>query len=169
VSNRTLEERLLAIEDRIAIEDVIASVTMHSDMDEPEAALKLYVPNAPIDYSSQFGAVSHNIPVEEHRRRILDLLPGFDARSHKISNFQIKIDGDSATSRSHVWAVHALGAEAWFAYGTYYHSLVRTAEGWKICYQKAVVVFEENKVLQEQARARVTMQRQAAAQSPAPT
>jgi hypothetical protein len=161
VADQSLEKRLLAIEDRLAIEDVISSVTMHSDMDEPEEALKLYVPNAPIDYSSQFGSESLNIPVEEHRRRILDLLPGFDARSHKISNFQIKIDGDTATSRSHVWAIHALGADAWMAYGTYYHHLLRTPDGWKISYQKAVVVYEQNKHLQEQARANVISRRQA--------
>jgi len=169
VSKQTLEERILAIEDRIAIQDVISSVTMHSDMDEPEEALALYVPNAPIDYSSQFGAGSHNIPVEEHRRRIQDLLPGFDARSHKISNFQIKIDGDTATSRSNVWAVHALGSEAWFAYGIYYHNLIRTPDGWKINYQKAVVVFEENKLLQNRARANVVTKRELAAAATAQT
>lgn len=166
MSDRSLEDRLLAIEDRIAIQDVISSVTMHSDMDEPEEALKLYVPNAPIDYSSQFGAGNFNIPVEEHRRRILDLLPGFDARSHKISNFQIKIDGNTATSRSNVWAVHSLGSEAWFAYGTYYHSLTRTRDGWRISYQKAVVVFEENKSLQERARANVIASRDFASAVP---
>jgi hypothetical protein len=158
----SLGKRLLAIEDRLAIEDIISSVTMHSGMDEQEEALKLYVPNAPTDYSSQFGEASHDIPVEEHRRRILDLLPGFDARSRKTSNFEIKVEGDKATSRSHVWAIHTLGSEAWMAFGTYYHHLLRTAEGWKISYQKAVVVFEQNKQLQEQARANVIAQRQAA-------
>jgi hypothetical protein len=69
---------------------------------------KAYVSGAPIDYSSPFGNKSHNIPVEEHRCRILDQVMGSDMKSQKIPYFQIKIDRDTATSRFHVWAIHSV-------------------------------------------------------------
>jgi len=46
------------------------------------------------------------------------------------------------------------------ACGTYQRPLARTEDGWRISYQKAVVVFEPNKHLQERARANALAHRQ---------
>jgi hypothetical protein len=139
--------RLLALADRIEIQDVICAVTVHSDLDEPEQALALYLPTALIDYSSISGPQSLNVPVIEFRRRLATFLPGFDKRQHQITNFQIRVEGDTATSRAQVSAIHSIGAELWRANVTYHHRLARTEAGWRISYQRAELVYQQGQHL----------------------
>ena len=129
--------RLRAVEDRIAIQDVICAVTIHSDLNDPVAALACFTSDAVIDYSSVMGPASANVPVAEHRARLATFLPGFDKRQHQVTNFQVSVTGSEATCISQTRAVHFLGGEVWEAWGTYHHKLRRTADGWKITYQRA--------------------------------
>jgi len=146
---------LLALKDRIEIQDVICAVTLHSDLNEPEKALALYCPGASIDYSTVSGPDSSNIPVEQHRQNLATFLPGFDRRQHQTTNFEITVNGDEASSRAQVRAIHTIGAEVWLAHGTYYHRLVRTQAGWRITYQRADLVHQEGAHLVPIAKQRV--------------
>lgn len=150
--------------DRIAIQDVICAVTLHSDMDEPEAALALYVPGASIDYSAVSGPDSRDIPVEEHRRRLATFLPGFDKRQHQTTNFEVKVDGDTAVTRAQVRAIHTIGAEVWLVHGTYHHRLARTPAGWRITYQRADLIHQEGEHLVALAKRKVLDRQGAAAE-----
>ncbi len=116
-----LNARLRAIEDRIAIQDVICAVTIHSDLGNADAALACFTSDAVIDYSSVMGPDSANVLVAEHRARLASFLPGFDKRQHQVSNFQINVTGNDATCISQSRAVHFLGDEIWEAWGTYHH------------------------------------------------
>jgi len=129
--------RLRAVEDRIAIQDMICAVTIYSDLDNPVAALACFTRDAVIDYSSVMGPTSANVPVAEHRARLATFLPGFDKRQHQVSNFQICITGKEATCISQSRAAHFLDDEIWEAWGTYHHKLRRTDDQWKITYQRA--------------------------------
>jgi SnoaL-like domain len=149
------DEMLMALKDRLEIQDVICAVTLHSDLDEPERALSMYVPGAVIDYSAVSGPDSANIPVEVHRRNLATFLPGFDKRQHQTTNFQITIKGDEAVSRAQVRAIHTLGGEVWLAHGTYHHRLSRTQAGWRITYQRADMVHQEGAHLVPIAKQRV--------------
>ena len=149
----TVEWRRLA--DRIAIQDVISAVTLHSDLDEPAQALAQYVPGAQIDYSEALGPDSANLTVEQHRANLALLLPGFDKRQHQVSNFEIIINGDEAVARSQCAAIHTLDGEVWTARGTYHHRLKRTPQGWRITYQRADMVHQDGTHLIAIARARV--------------
>lgn len=151
MTNQTAETICAALADRIAIEDVICAVTLHSDLNEPEGSLRQYTHDAIIDYSNLSGPESRDVPVSEHRRRLMTILPGFDTRHHQTTNFEIKVEGDEARARSQVRATHMLGSEAWIVGGTYHHRLVRTSDGWKICYQRADIAFQEGQHLVEQA------------------
>lgn len=137
ISAQELTARLRAIEDRIAIQDVICAVTIHSDLNDPVAALACFTSDAVIDYSSVMGPDSANVPVADHRARLATFLPGFDKRQHQVSNFQVSVSGNEATCISQSRAVHFLNGEVWEAWGTYHHKLRRAAEGWKITYQRA--------------------------------
>lgn len=139
--------RLRAVEDRIAIQDVICAVTIHSDLNDPVAALACFTSDAVIDYSSVMGPSSANVPVAEHRARLATFLPGFDNRQHQVTNFQVTITGDEATCISQSRAVHFLGDEVWEAWGTYHHKLRRTAGGWKITYQRADLLHQTGEQL----------------------
>lgn len=141
--------------DRAEIQDVICAVTLHADLDEPERALAQYVPGAQIDYGAALGPESANVPVEEHRANLAAFLPGFDKRQHQVTNFDVEIDGDTATARSQCSAIHTLGDEVWVARGTYHHRLARTPEGWRITYQRVDMVYQEGAHLVPLARARV--------------
>lgn len=147
---------LTALKDRIEIQDVICAVTLHSDLDEPDLALAQYVPGAQIDYAQALGPDSANVPVEEHRAHLQKLLPGFDKRQHQVTNFEIEIDGDTATARSQCSAVHILDGEIWEARGTYHHRLARTTIGWRITYQRVDIVHQSGEHLVPIARARVS-------------
>lgn len=129
-------EQLLALADRIAIQDVISAVTIHSDLNDPESALAQFSDDAMIDYSSVMPA-NPLTPVKEHRGRLSTFLPGFDKRQHQVTNFQVTVDGNDATCISQARAVHFLNGECWEAWATYHHKLQRTGEGWKISYQRA--------------------------------
>ena len=155
---------LLALADRIAIQDVISAVTLHADLDEPEAALAQYVPGAQIDYSQALGPDSANVPVEDHRANLAKLLPGFDKRQHQVTNFDIRIDGDTAIARSQCAAIHTLDGAVWEARGTYHHRLARTPDGWRITYQRVDMVSQSGEHLVPIARARVA--ERAAAREP---
>ncbi|CAN5203898.1 hypothetical protein BH10PSE3_BH10PSE3_01610 [soil metagenome] len=156
MTDARLASELRALQDRIEIQDVICAVTLHSDLDEPERALAQYVPGAQIDYSQTFGPDSANVPVEKHRANLQAFLPGFDKRQHQVTNFQILVDGDDAIARSQCCAVHTLGQEVWTARGTYHHRLKRTAEGWRINYQRVDMVCQDGEHLVPIARQRVT-------------
>jgi SnoaL-like domain len=147
---------LAALEDRIAIEDVICAVTLYSDLDKPALALDQYTDDAVIDYSSLSGPDSGNIPVKQHRERLLTFLPGFDARQHQVTNFQIVVTGDAAEAKSQARAVHFLDNDCWEAWATYHHRLRRTQDGWKITYQRADLIHQTGGDLVAKATARVT-------------
>jgi len=71
---------------------------------------------------------------------ITEFMMGSHARMgrtwHRLSNFVIHVDGDTATSRTYVHAVLNVDGEdpdAWMdVIGHYDDTLVRTSEGWKI-------------------------------------
>jgi len=151
----TVDKVLIALKDRIEIQDIICAVTLHSDLDEPEQALRLYVPGALIDYSAVSGPDSQNIAVEDHRRNLATFLPGFDKRQHQTTNFEIVVNGDEAVTRAQVRAIHTIGSEVWLAHGTYHHRLARTPDGWKITYQRADLVHQEGQHLVPIAKQRV--------------
>lgn len=128
--------RLHWISDRLEIQDVISAVSLHSDMKEFDEIPQYYTADAVVEYPSIFGMESAIAPVLEHRARVMTFLPHFDVTNHQVTNFQIKINGDKATCRSQVRAVHRIGPDIERVGGTYHHELRRTAEGWRICYHR---------------------------------
>ncbi|WDS36935.1 nuclear transport factor 2 family protein [Pseudoxanthomonas sp.] len=156
-----LAARLQAVEDRIAIQDVVSASTLHSDLNEGARSLAQFTRDAVIDYSSLSGPGSAGIPIHEHARNLSAFLPGFERRQHCITNFQITVTGDSALARSQCHAIHVLGNEVWEARATYYHALVRTQDGWKISVLRAEMIHQSGEQLVERAREIVAQRRSA--------
>jgi hypothetical protein len=57
---------------------------------------------------------------------------------HEPSQIEIEVNGDTATSRNNLRAIHVQETHAgerntWIVYGTYTDEHVRTPEGWRIC------------------------------------
>ena len=80
-----------------------------------------------------------------------------------MTNFEIRVTGDTAVTRAQVRAIHTLGNDVWTAYGTYHHRLMRTPSGWRITYQRADLIHQEGEHLIAIARQRVQASRTHAA------
>jgi hypothetical protein len=87
-----------------------------------------------IDYSSN-GSVKAEMPREAWITR-LNVLHGFDATLHMVSNLVIDVEGERAVCRSYVNALHFLSDKerelGAYACGVYVHELVRADSRWKI-------------------------------------
>lgn len=138
--------------DRIAIQDVISAVSMHSDSKEYSEVYQYYTDDAIMEYGSLLG--DEGLPVHEQRRKIMEFFPGFDVTHHQSTNFQITVDGDQATSRAQVRATHVIDKDFWIVAGTYLHKLRRTAQGWKIYRHRFDLGYIEGIDLVERARER---------------
>jgi ketosteroid isomerase-like protein len=77
-------------------------------------------------------------------------------RQHQVTNFQISVDGDTATSRSQVRAIHLFDGAVMEQWATYHHRLRRDKGVWKITYLRADLTYETGQHLTEMARARAS-------------
>jgi hypothetical protein len=144
-SNRTLDARLRAIEDRLEIYDLIASHPPSADTGADYYTRAVYVEDGSIDLGGGKGAVGNEgaaaiMTTPEHQAAIAGGL------AHFAGLPRIDIDGDTAVVTSYLqiltpdngaepvavpghgsskgFRIHRIGANRW--------ELVRTAEGWKI-------------------------------------
>src|SRR3546814_3934336 len=60
------------------------------------------------------------------------VLAGFDATQHMVTNFDIRVDGDTAICRAHFRANHWIESRVWTVWGNYRQQLIRAEKGWKI-------------------------------------
>ncbi len=141
LENARMSENENQLADRIEIEDVISSVPLGSDLRDMDN-YRVFTPDATMDYSSTGAGPA--VSIVDFKKMVMQFRPGFDATQHQVSNFQIEVRGDTATCRSSVYAMHRVGnAFGWNA-GTYYHTLVRTAEGWRIKHLRYELAFKDD-------------------------
>lgn len=115
---------------RADVTDVVTAYAMRLDARDWDGFRALFEDTIEIDYSS-LGSIAGTIPAEIWVERVR-VLGGFDATQHKVSNFQVRIDGDRAEVTCYVDAAHFIGELAAFACGTYVHRLRRHGERWLI-------------------------------------
>jgi len=123
-----------AIADRLEIEDLLTRYCRAIDSLDWELLDTVFVAEAFIDYTSS-GGVKGVYP--EVRAWLAQVLPGFPVRQHLVTNLQIRIDGDRATSRAYFY--NPMGrpqpdgsVKLFFVGGDYVDELVRTEAGWRI-------------------------------------
>lgn len=127
---RSLEARIAAIEDRLAIVDLIARYGPAADSGSGEALAALWCDDGEYAFDDtvlrrdQLRAL---VDLEEHRRLMAA------GCAHVLSPPRIELDGDEATAVNHsvvlehdgaAWVPVRVGANRW--------DFVRTAEGWRI-------------------------------------
>jgi SnoaL-like protein len=125
---------LAAMADRLAIEDLLTRYCQAIDMRDWALLDTVFVPDAHIDYTSS-GGVKGKYP--EVRAWLAEVLPRFAMSQHLVTNKQIAIDGDAATSHAYFYnpmgSAKPDGSLALFFVGGYYvDRLTRTAAGWRI-------------------------------------
>ena len=130
-----MDERTLhTIADRLEIEDVLTRYAWAIDTREFDGLDEVFTPDAFVDYTSA-GGIKGDYP--EVKAWLASVLPHFPAYQHLVTNKDIRIDGDAATSRSGFY--NPMGQDAgdgslsfFFVGGEYHDQLVRTAKGWRI-------------------------------------
>jgi 3-phenylpropionate/cinnamic acid dioxygenase small subunit len=122
------------IGDRLDIEDVLTRYAWSIDTASWDGLDEVFTPDAFIDYTSA-GGIKGNYP--EIKEWLSTVLPFFAAYQHLVTNKDIRIDGDTATSRCQfynpmVQKADDGGTSMFFVGGEYRDQLVRTADGWRI-------------------------------------
>ena len=122
---------LAALLDRQAIVDLTIAYTWALDRHEFERLRDVFLPDA----TARLGGTDHD-GIESIIERISGALGPLDDSQHIISNHEITIDGDRATSRCYLHAQHvrhaAEGSPNFIVAGRYEDDLERTAAGWRI-------------------------------------
>ena len=120
--------------DRIEIESVLRQYAWALDAREYDRLDDVFTPDAFLDYTTA-GGIKGSYP--EVKQWLAEVLPGFPAYQHLISNAQVTVTGDTATSRAAFYNPmghdRADGTRAYFHCGGEYHDQwVRTDKGWRI-------------------------------------
>lgn len=120
--------------DRTAIDEQLARYCRAIDTGEWDLLDTIFTPDAVLDYTSSGGIRGAYADVKPWLAKILPL---FAVRQHYVTNREIALDGDSATSLAYLYNPMGRrrddgGLDLFFVGGTYRDRWVRTAEGWRI-------------------------------------
>jgi hypothetical protein len=115
---------------RTSLIDAVVAYAMALDARDWAAYHAVFEDEIEVDYGS-LGSIHAVMPAQAWVDRC-KVLGAFDATQHKVSNFQIHIDGDEARVTSYVDAAHFIGDLQGFACGTYVHRFRRHGADWKI-------------------------------------
>ena len=130
-----LEQRVQALEDQLAIQRVITNYSAYLDGRDYDGYVGLF---------TEDGVWANGTTRREGRGEIREMLSGLfgeveedfvnTSSFHQISNFEIDVDGDTASAKSRfIFVMRGEGgAPTNELSGQYHDKLVRTADGWKI-------------------------------------
>jgi len=119
--------------DRLEIQDLFARYSFAIDDRDWDALDDVFTADAVIDYTAA-GGVRGTLP--QIKTWLAQVMARFSAYQHMVATTQLKLAGDSATSRTILFnpmVVEKDGVKQVFFIGLWYRDqLVRTARGWRI-------------------------------------
>jgi len=125
---------LQGLTDRLEIESLLSRYAWALDTREFDRLDDVFMPDAFLDYTTAGGIKG---PYPEVKAWLSQILPTFAAYQHLVTNKEVTVDGDTATSRAGFYNPMGHdrpdGTRAYFHCGGEYHDqLVRTPAGWRI-------------------------------------
>ena len=120
------------ISDRLEIQQLLVDYSTAIDARRFDDLDRVFTADAYIDYRAM-GGVDGRYP--EVKAWLAQVLPNFPAYAHMLGNFDVKIDGDTATSRTLCFNPMVLGGEqqqVLFCGLWYDDEFVRTGDGWRM-------------------------------------
>lgn len=127
------------LQEKTDVQDTIIKMVNAIDTKKWQLAKDQFAKDVFVDYSSMNGQAGATMLSD-------DLVNGWEgllekvSTHHMLTNFEISVDGDKATSQSHVYASHlADGVEYWDIFGLYLHGLEKQGGEWKITSKTLVV------------------------------
>lgn len=137
---------LQEISDRLELQDLMIAYSSAIDQKNFDDLDNLCTPDAYIDYRA-LGGIDGRFP--EFKVWLAGVLPNFPAYYHMISNASIKIDGDTAQSRSVCFNPMVVKladgkTDTMFLGFWYRDKFVRTPQGWRLCERVEERCFDSN-------------------------
>ncbi len=120
------------ISDRLEIQQLLIAYSTAIDSRRFDDLDRVFTADAYIDYRAM-GGVDGRYP--EVKAWLSEVLPNFPAYAHMLGNVDVRIDGDTATSRTLCFNPMVLGGaegQVLFCGLWYDDEFVRTAEGWRM-------------------------------------
>ena len=135
---------LAEISDRMEIQQLLVDYSTAIDNRRFDDLDRVFTPDADIDYT-ELGGIEGTYP--DVKAWLSEVLPNFPAYFHMLGNFDIRLNGDTASSRTILFNPMKLGEDGQIMFcGLWYDDeFIRTPEGWRMtrraetkCIQKVV-------------------------------
>ena len=123
---------LAEISDRFEIQQLLIDYSTAIDHRRFDDLDRVFMPNAYIDYRAMGGIDGH---YPEVKAWLAQVLPNFPAYAHMLGNFDVRIDGDTASSRTicfNPMVLDEAAKQVLFCGLWYDDEFVRTPEGWRM-------------------------------------
>ncbi len=122
---------LAEISDRLEIQQLLVDYSTAIDNRRFDDLDRVFTADAYIDYT-ELGGIAGTFP--DVKAWLAEVLPNFPAYFHMLGNFDIRLDGDTATSRTILFNPMKLNDDGQIMFcGLWYDDeFVRTAEGWRM-------------------------------------
>ncbi|BBZ75107.1 hypothetical protein MANY_04440 [Mycolicibacterium anyangense] len=122
---------LAEISDRLEIQQLLIDYSTAIDNQRFDDLDRVFTPDAQIDYTEMGGIAG---PFPEVKAWLAEVMPNFPAYYHMLGNVDIRLNGDTAASRSICFNPMKLGDDGQIMFcGLWYDDeFVRTADGWRM-------------------------------------
>jgi 3-phenylpropionate/cinnamic acid dioxygenase small subunit len=144
----TGEDRLQLLLDRSEISDIVIRFAVALDIQDWPLFRSCFTDEIEADYSDFRGEPPALIRADDFVEQRQSTLSGLRTQ-HISSNHVITVDGDTATCIScaviHRYDPSEQEDNCFDTHGYYYHTLIRTSEGWRICKVKQIVFWNKGK------------------------
>lgn len=128
--------RIEEISDRMEIQQLLIDYSTAIDQKRFDDLDAVFTPDAYIDYRVTGGVDGH---FPEVKAWLKEVLPNFPAYYHMLGNVDVRVSGDTATSRAICFNPMVMGggkaeisAQVYFVGIWYVDEFVRTAQGWRM-------------------------------------
>jgi uncharacterized protein (TIGR02246 family) len=129
-----MDKTIQELVDLRAIEQLMVRYADRIDANDPEGAAACFAEDGIGNYWGKFQGR------KAIAARLSKILDAFAATSHHLSNVNIELDGDRATSMAYVYAFHRLADtnDPMHYWGRWVDRLVRLEEGWRFAEREVV-------------------------------
>lgn len=103
---------LQAILDREKITATVTRIANHADAQEWELLRTCFTDEIDVDYTSLAGGQPSVVKVDDLITSWRDILAGFDATQHQVTNFVVTLTGNEAQVNAYIRADHFLSGAA---------------------------------------------------------
>lgn len=118
--------------DSARVISIVSSIPLAVDLARYDLAEAAFAPLIVIDYTSLWGGEPQRMTPAELMTAWGDLVPGFDATRHELTDVRAEVDGDRATATASVDGRHWIDGRLWRPIGNYRWTLGRQAGVWKV-------------------------------------